>query len=145
MLFNILYYQQIDQSNIDNGLLLGPFYITYKQIYIGCIAELLSLIPSLLLVQFFRRIRQSSSHRKHCLTFPWWCLYLAYALSFISVGVSIFFIVVRSIELGDLTVQKWLTSIIAGLFSSNFLTQPTQVFKNYFVSFLIFSIFRYYV
>ncbi len=52
---------------------------------------------------------------------------MAYGLSLILVGVSIFFIIVRGIEFGDVKTQKWLTSILTGFFSSIFLTQPTKV------------------
>lgn len=127
MLFNILYYQQIHQSKLDNGLSIGPFYITSTQIYIGCIIELFSLIPSLLVVQFFRRIRRKKFNQTKCFIFPWWCLYIAYFLSFIFIIISIFFIIIRSIELEDFKVQQCLTSIIAGFLSSIFLTQPIHV------------------
>jgi hypothetical protein len=61
------------------------------------------------------------------LTFPWWCLFLAYGLSLLLVAVSIFFLIVEGIEFGDLKTQKWLTSLISGFFSSIFLIQPIKV------------------
>ena len=42
-------------------------------------------------------------------------------------SVSIFFIIARGIEFGDVKVQKWLTSLIAGFFSSIFVIQPIKV------------------
>jgi hypothetical protein len=107
--------------------------------------ELFSLVPSLLIVQFFRRIRprqqiptlyqiKSSTQfsnpvkkKAFQVTFPWWCLFIAYILSFLIIVVSIFFIIVRGIEFGDLKTQKWLTSIVTGFFSSVFLTQPIKI------------------
>lgn len=59
--------------------------------------------------------------------FPWWCLFIAYGLSFIIAGVSIFFIIVRGIEFGDLKTQKWLTSILTGFFASILFIQPFKV------------------
>jgi hypothetical protein len=61
------------------------------------------------------------------LTFPWWCIFIAYGLSFVLSVVSIFFIIVRGIEFGDLKTQKWLTSLISGFFSSILLIQPIKV------------------
>ncbi len=58
---------------------------------------------------------------------PWWCLVIAYGLSVILIVVSTFFIIVRGIEFGDLTTQKWLTSLISGFFSSILLIQPLKV------------------
>ena len=110
--------------------------------------ELFSLVPSLFIVQFFRRIRsrqqtpnlfqtQSSKQmsqsnnsvkkKRGHLTFPWWCLFIAYIFSFLTILVSIFFIIVRGIEFGDLKTQKWLTSILTGFFSSVLLTQPIKI------------------
>ena len=133
--------------------------------------EFLSLIPNILIIQFFRRIRSrrqrpsplrqalyqlnvpvtmfvlhsnenficfcdisrkdpSSSGSKKKLskiTFPWWCLFIAYGLSFSLMAMSIFFIIARGIEYGDLKTQKWLTSILTGFFSSIFLTEPIKV------------------
>jgi len=59
--------------------------------------------------------------------FPWWCLFVAYGLSFILAGISAFFIIARGIEFGDLKIQKWLTSLISGFFSSILLIQPIKV------------------
>ena len=124
------------------------------QVGIGVLVELLSLIPSLLLLQLFRRIKPRISDqerlaavyaairqtgeplvpdprpnkKKRCeLSFPWWCIFVAYALSLLMVGVSILFIIARGIEFGDVKTQKWLVSLIIGLFSSIFLTQPLKV------------------
>ncbi|CAF1134495.1 unnamed protein product [Adineta ricciae] len=130
MLFNILYYQQIDdlKTSNQNGFSLGPFYISFNQIIIGIIIELFSLFPSILLVQFFRRIRSKGDHRSYRqLMFPSWCLYIAFSLSFLFVGVSVLFILARGIELGDVKVKKWLTSTATGFFSSVCLTQPLQI------------------
>ncbi len=69
----------------------------------------------------------SMKKKRFQVTFPWWCLFIAYILSFLIIVVSIFFIIVRGIEFGDLKTQKWLTSIITGFFSSIFLTQPIKI------------------
>ena len=139
MLFNIMYYDlSIDAKSSSktqsNSVTIGSLYITPEQIGIGVMSELLALIPSLLIVQFFRRIRSrqhisslEKTKKNSRLTFPWWCLFLVYALSFLIVGIAIFFIIVRGIELGDLKTQKWLTSIISAFFSSIFCTQPIKI------------------
>ena len=143
---------------------------------ISLLVEFFSLIPSLLLVEFFRRIRTRSSRsqrpsplyralktmkahglissvvqcsskslslasmmfrkkklivngrrdKQRC-TFPWWCLFLAYGLSLLIIATSIFFILIRGIEFGDLKSQQWLTSLILGFFSSTLVLQPIKV------------------
>jgi hypothetical protein len=66
------------------------------------------------------------------MTLPWWCIFIAYGLCIILVGISILFIIARGIEFGDLKTQQWLTSILSGFFSSIFLTQPIKV--KFFIS-----------
>ena len=68
-----------------------------------------------------------SKKKKGSLTFPWWCLFIAYTLSLMIIAVSIFFIIVRGIEFGDLKTQQWLTSILTGLFSSVLISQPIKI------------------
>ncbi|CAF4143107.1 unnamed protein product, partial [Adineta steineri] len=153
MFLNIMYYDlsnQAKSTNNTNSLSIGPLHIASQQILIGMIVELLSIVPSLLLVQFFRRIRsrqqqisplhqtlyKMKSHLKienerkkksEKLTFPWWCLFIAYGLCIILVGMSILFIIARGIEFGDLKTKQWLTSVLSGFFSSIFLTQPVKI------------------
>jgi hypothetical protein len=111
------------------------------------------LIPSLLLVQLFRRLQsrqkqiaplrqalykikpnlqindvnQKKNKGKCSLRFPWWFIFLAYGLCLMLVGISIIFLIARGIEFGDEKTQKWLTSILSGFFSSILLTQPLKV------------------
>jgi uncharacterized membrane protein len=115
---------------------------------IGIIVEFLSLIPSILLVEFFRRIQtrqqpisplyqmksvdlNRNEHSEKKFKFPWWCLFIAYGICVILVGLSIVFMIVRGIEFGDLKTQKWLTSIVSGFFSSVVLIQPIKVKKSF--------------
>ncbi|CAF3847329.1 unnamed protein product [Adineta steineri] len=45
----------------------------------------------------------------------------------IIIAISIFFIIVRGIEFGDVKTQQWLTSVLTGFFSSVVLTQPIKI------------------
>ncbi|CAF0785734.1 unnamed protein product [Adineta steineri] len=158
MLINIMYYDLSNEANASSethsgALSIGPFYIAPQQIGIGIMVELFTLIPSLLIVQFFRRIRprrqisqlrealykmkpsrKTSStnapvikRKKSSITFPWWCLFIAYGVSLIIIAVSIFFIIIRGIEFGDVKTQQWLTSVLTGFFSSVIFTQPIKI------------------
>ena len=135
------------QSN-ERSSSVGPISISLEQIVVGIIVEVLALIPSLLIVQLFRRLRTrqqpisplqtalskinvqvkiNAQKKKSGLTLPWWCLFLVYGLCAILVAVSVFFIIVRGIEFGDLKTQQWLASILTGFFSSILLTQPIKI------------------
>ena len=141
MCLNITYYNLSSAAATNNpmtGVSAGPFYISHQQIIIGVIVELFSLIPSILLVQLFRRLRprqrqvlltneDSNKKKLSRLTFPWWFIFIAYGLCLIAVMISIVFIIARGIEFGDLKTQKWLTSIVTSFVSSIFLVQPIKV------------------
>ncbi|UJR11128.1 hypothetical protein I4U23_015309 [Adineta vaga] len=157
MFLNIMYYDLSNEAKNTNStntasLSFGSLYITPQQIIIGIIVEFFALIPSLLLVQLFRRLRsrqkrispvfqalskvnpsskahvhQKKRSRKSSLTFPWWCIFIAYGLCTLLVGLSILFIIARGIEFGDVKTQKWLASIVSGFFSSILLTQPLKI------------------
>ena len=60
-------------------------------------------------------------------------------LSLIFAGVSLFFIIIKGISLGDEKVAKWLTSLVSSFISSVLLTQPIQAF---IISFVLVTIFR---
>ena len=70
---------------------------------------------------------QMKKKRKGPFAFPWWCLIIAYILAYLFIAISIFFIIVRGVEFGDEKTQKWLTSILTGLFSSVIVTEPIKV------------------
>ena len=103
------------------------FFETWLKIVTGIIVELLALLPSLLVVQLFRRLRSTTTKVKGSWTLPSWCLYPTYGLCLILVGTSIAFILARGIEFGDVKSQQWLTSTVSGFFSSILLTQPMKV------------------
>ncbi|CAF4382969.1 unnamed protein product, partial [Adineta steineri] len=72
-------------------------------------------------------VDKKENKQKFGRTFPWWCIFIAYGLCILLVGVSIIFIIARGIEFGDEKTQKWLISILSGFFSSIFLTQPLKI------------------
>ncbi|CAF3684254.1 unnamed protein product [Adineta steineri] len=150
MFLNIMYYDLSNEEQTNSiSLSFDSFYINPQQIIIGIIVEVFALIPSLLLVQLFRRLRsrrqqlsplrqalylmksnleiKNENKQKLRRTFPWWCIFIAYGLCILLVGLSIIFIIARGIEFGDDKTQKWLISILSGFFSSIFLTQPLKI------------------
>jgi hypothetical protein len=116
---------------------------------------LIIFFPSLLLVALFRRskprrpriispvaeaienIRSKQSETKTTsppikakekkILLPWWCLIVAYILSFLMVAVSVAFILIRSVEYKDFKTRQWLGSIVTSFFASVLLTQPFKV------------------
>ena len=155
MLMNIMYYGMDTTPNVD-GLKIGPVNVTLQQMSIGVITNLIVFPPTLLLMQLFRRIKRRQprmkllkkilneknlinnsmddddlseikNKRKIPLKFPWWFKFVAYTLSFAFASVSLFFVIIKGIVLGNTQVTKWLTSLIISFITSVLLTQPIQV------------------
>ena len=81
---------------------------------------------------FCSEMKIAKKEKKGCsLSFPWWCLFIAYGLSMVFAGVSMFFIIVRGIEFGDVKTQQWLTSLLTGFFSSILVIQPLKVRSSF--------------
>ena len=76
--------------------------------------------------------------KKFVLKFPWWCKIIAYIISFVFACVSLFFVIIKGLTLGNEKVTKWLTSLIISFFSSMLLTQPIQIALLTFVFVAIF-------
>jgi len=122
LLFNILYYDlSTATSSSSSSIHLGPLVISLQQMIIGVLVELFVLIPSLLFLQAFRFVQSSSSSSKSLHI-------LVYVVSYSMMLTSIFFIIARGLEFGDEKSRQWLISIVTGVFSSIFLTQPLKIF-----------------
>lgn len=78
--------------------------------------------------------KKKKKKKRQGVLFPWWCVFIAYGVSLIMISVSIFLMIVRGIDLGDMKVRKWLGSLVIAFFSSVLLSQPIKVcFFNCFV------------
>jgi len=65
------------------------------------------------------------------LLFPWWFKLIAYFISFALISVSIFFLLIKGFELGDLLVKKWLASLLFSLILSAIISQPIKMIILY--------------
>ena len=160
MLANIIYYDMQNEPK-KGGLEVGPFSLSPQQIGIGIMMNLICFPPSFILIQLFRRSKsrrtrnqilketiqktnskfKNNNQTKKTKNFllPWWCKFLAYALSIVFTLISIFFIIIKAFTLGDEKVSKWLTSFLISILTSFLLTQPIQVAA---ITFLLALIFR---
>ena len=58
---------------------------------------------------------------------PYWCLYIAWLLSFLAVAASAFFTILYSFEWGGVKSQAWLQSMFLSFFTSEGLINPFKV------------------
>lgn len=145
MLLNIMYYGILDNTSNEEAFKVGPFLnFTIQQISVDLLSNVFLILPSLFLVQLFRRIKRRRTRldkikqifkqknkndpkKMFEKKFPWWFKIFAYILSILFASVSVFFVIVKGIQFGDDKVTKWLTSLIVYFLCSIFLTQPIQV------------------
>ena len=70
---------------------------------------------------------KQKSKIKKPLSFPWWFKIVTYISSFFLIMLSIIFIILKGINLGELNVKIWFTSLFILLLVSILLVQPLQV------------------
>jgi hypothetical protein len=61
---------------------------------------------------------------------PYWCLYIAWFLSFAAVSLSAFFTILYSFEWGGVKSKAWLQSIFLSFFTSEGLINPLKVIRG---------------
>ena len=61
------------------------------------------------------------------LIFPWWFIYLGWAIAVATIVVSSVFIIFYAIMMGDSETRKWLTSILLSIVTSICIVQPMTV------------------
>ena len=57
MLANAMWYQAAPEA-VPTGLQFGPIIMSGEQIYIGIMSNLITLVPTLVIVFFFRKARR---------------------------------------------------------------------------------------
>ena len=78
--------------------------------------------------KFGPNILQKDEEMKNKFLLPCWFKIIAYILSLMIIGVSIFFIIIKGINMGNDNVKKWVASVFISLASSILIIQPVQVF-----------------
>ncbi|CAH1794576.1 unnamed protein product [Owenia fusiformis] len=66
--------------------------------------------------------------KKKSFLFPWWCVYIAWAVCFLSCAGSAFFTILYSLEWGKEKAEEWLTTFLLSFFQNVIVVQPIKVF-----------------
>ena len=155
MLMNIMFYDLKESTSSSSAVKLGSYLsFSAEQLQIGLITSVLIFVPSLFLVELFRRTKRKSyrnevikillpkgqqsgqrkSKNKKSLRatlsgfkLPWWFKFVAYAIAYVFSLVSLFFVIIKGLEFGDEKVSEWLSSLLVSFVGSVFLTQPLVV------------------
>ena len=83
--------------------------------------------------------RNSFIYEGYCINWsiPWWCKIIAYILAFFFTFLSIFFIIVKAVSLGDFKTKKWLITVILGILFENILIEPIEVVNYYYKNIIL--------
>ena len=123
-----------------HGLKIGPFKLSYIQLYVGLMTSLMSFPPALVIGMIFRN-RQLKGEREYIGThsyerenpfkrdasLPWFSIFGGYALVGASVGCGSFFTTLYSLQWGGDISAEWLMSIVLGTVNEIAFFEPIKV------------------
>lgn len=120
---------------------LGPFKLSYKQLFVGFMSSLITMIPSIVIVAIFKNRRLKPMYRngkdiekesaeetnKNKKRLPWWSVIIAYVLIGICIAAGGFFTFLYSLEFGSDKTNDWLLSFLFGTVLGVFVLEPVKV------------------
>ena len=68
MLLNAIWYDLADETTIESEFSLGPFHLSYQQVYIGFLTVLVSFVPAWILEIIFKRSRPKTLKKSRAIT-----------------------------------------------------------------------------
>ena len=141
MVANAMWYETENDVSRKSGdvilLRLGPYSITWHQIYVSTVT-ILTVYPVVIIVaEMFRRtkrMRKTRSEvrgqRRPSLQLPRCFLVPAWILVFLSIVASSFFCVLYSLEWGQEKSTKWLFSVLLSFLETVLLFDPLMVSRT---------------
>lgn len=127
---------------------LGPFKLSYKQLYVGLMSSVITFLPSILMVAIFKNRKLKQEHttssdiesdtknvpkkNKKRRQLPWWTIYFAYALVIVCISCGGTFTFLYSLEFGAEKTNDWLLSFVIGTVMGALLLEPVKVEVNPF-------------
>jgi hypothetical protein len=137
--------QQVSTGSMQRSVSLGPFNFNLKQMYVGLLSSLVTVIPSIIIISLFRNRRlkgESQNREKESVTskgkksspckLPWWTIFFAYFLTFSAIAAGGFFTFLYSLQFGSGKTNDWLLSFVFGSFEGVLIMDPLKVI-NIFV------------
>ncbi|XP_061188668.1 uncharacterized protein LOC133196830 [Saccostrea echinata] len=132
--------EQLASGNVQQSVKLGPFRFNLKQIYVGLMSSLITVIPSVIIISLFRKRNlksESKTTRKENVVFkekersqcrmPWWTIFFAYFIIISAIAAGGFFTFLYSLQFGSEKTNDWLLSFVFGTFEGAFMMEPLKV------------------
>ena len=142
LISSAMYYKPTDKIP-SRAFTLGPFTFTSKEIIVGLISSVIMVIPASVIINLFRWRKTKGEESDTCersltigerlkrFRLPWWSVYLAYVLVFLSISVSAYFTFMYSIVWGKELALQWLLSVFINVIGSVILIQPVKVSNHW--------------
>ncbi|XP_034302777.2 uncharacterized protein [Magallana gigas] len=123
--------KQITTGTVQRSVTLGPFKLNLKQIYVGLMSSIITVIPSIIIISLFRnrKLKTDSSEdiRRTGGKLPWWTIFIAYFLIVAAIVGGGFFTFLYSLQFGYGKTNDWLLSFVFGTAEGAFMMDPLKV------------------
>ena len=131
MITNAMFYKSADDASTSSGtgVTIGPVTINLQQIFISLETSLIVIPPIVIVTMIFSKRSEEESTRSETVQqkLPYWSLYIAWTLVFLSVAVSTFFTILYSFQWGREKSTTWLVTFLLSFFESAIIIQPAKV------------------
>ena len=154
MITNAMFYGKGNETGNQAAIVIGPIRMTIMQLYTSIFSSAIVVPPMLIITAIFTRAKPRPKKNKDGDTesneamgasdradakskkkgFPWWTLYIAYAILVAAVAASAFFTILYAFEWGKQKSEKWLVTFIFSFIESVLLIQPLKVCDLYSLS-----------
>ncbi|XP_002737449.1 polycystin-1-like protein 2 [Saccoglossus kowalevskii] len=136
MIANAMFYDTADAVGDTKSIYIGPLRLSLGTLYIGLISALITMPPSIIIMQLFQKSRPF--RRKNCTNdgdkempkndhpLPWFCVGIAWFIVFCAMFLSSFFVVLYSLQWGAEVSRQWLTSQMTSFFLSALVIDPLK-------------------
>ena len=151
MLASAMFYHLDTVDNAQGRLQLGRFVFNLREFIIGLQSLFVVLPVNMLLVTIFTHTRSSNekkqqqeaarkpAKKKREFSLPYWFIYIAWVLCFLTALISATFVIFYSLQWGKDTSEQWLISIVMSVFTDIFVSEPLKII---IVAFMLSHIFK---
>lgn len=135
--------EQVATGSTQRSVKLGPFNFNLKQMYVGLLSSLVTVIPSLTIISLFRNRKlkdESQIMKKESVVsngkksspcrLPWWTIFFAYFLAISAIAAGGFFTFLYSLQFGPGKTNDWLLSFVFGSLEGALIMEPMKVFNR---------------
>ena len=130
--------KQVATGNVQRSVELGSLKFNLKQIYVGFMSSLITVVPSIVIIFLFRNRKikcnngekvdkKSAIEKRFGKNLPWWTIFVAYFLVVSAISAGGFFTFLYSLQFGSGKTNDWLLSFMFGTFECAFLMEPMKV------------------